>query len=51
MEANLNLAKNNCLHFHVLNTQYANQNMPNMILIAYLNENFTNCNVNLGQGK
>ena len=25
--------------------------MPNMILIAYLNKNFTNCNENLAWGK
>ena len=34
----------------VLNTQNSNGNMPNMILIAYLNENFTDCNENLGLG-
>ena len=48
MQQDLNLAKITASHFWVLNTQNANRNMPNMILIAYLNENFTNFNENLG---
>ena len=50
-QADLNLAKITTAHFWVLNTQNANRNMPNMILIAYLNENFTNCNENLAWGE
>ena len=44
MQANLNLEKITTSHFQVLN---GNRNMPNMIPIAYLNENFTDCNENL----
>ena len=51
MQANSNLVKITASHFQVLNTQNANENMPNMIPIAYLNENFTNCNENLAWGK
>ena len=50
-QADPNLAKITAPHFQVLNTQNANQNMPNMIAIAYLNENFINCNENLAWGK
>ena len=51
MQANLNLVKIPDSHFGVLHTQNAKVNMPNMILIAYLDKNFPNCNKNLGQGK
>ena len=51
MQADTNLAKITTSYFWVLNTQNANDNMPNMILIAYLNENFTYCNENLAWGK
>ena len=47
MQANTNLAKITTSHFWVLNTQNANRNMPNRILIAYHHKNFTNCNENL----
>ena len=50
-QADLNLAKRTTSHFWVLNTQNANENMPNMILIANRNENFTKCNENLAWGK
>ena len=38
-------------HFQVVNTQNANGNIKNMILIASLNENFTDCIENLEWGK
>ena len=47
MQADLNLLKISALHFQVLNTLKVNLNMPERILIAYLNKNFTNCNENL----
>ena len=47
MQADMILVKITASHFQVLNTQNANQNMPNMIPIAYLNKNFINCNENL----
>ena len=50
MPADLNLVKMTASHFWVLNTQNANQNMPDMIPIAHLNENFTNCDENLEWG-
>ena len=50
-QANPNLVKTTTSYFQVLNTQNANQNMPNMIPIACLNKNFTNSNENLGWGK
>ena len=37
MQAGSNLEKITASHFQVLNTQHANENMPNMIPIAYLN--------------
>ena len=40
MQADSNLEKITTTHFGVLNTQNANENMPNMIPIPYLNENF-----------
>ena len=51
MQADMNLVKITTSYSQVLNTQNANMKMPNMILIAYLNETFTNCNENLGWGK
>ena len=51
MQADPNLAKITTSHFWVLNTQSANVNMPNMIPIAYHNENFMDCNENLAWGK
>ena len=44
MQVNSNLEKITASHFQVLNTKNANKNMPNMIPIAYLNENFMDCN-------
>ena len=35
----------------ILNAQNANENMPNMIPIVYLNEIFMDCNENLAWGK
>ena len=49
-QADLNLGKLTASHFWVLNTQNANENMPNMFPIAYLNENLTYCNENLTWG-
>ena len=51
MQANLNLDKITASHFQVLNIQNANENMPNMIPIAYLNENLMDYNKNLAWGK
>ena len=51
MQADMNIVKITSSHFQVLNAQNAIENIPNMILIAYLNENFTNCNENLSWGK
>ena len=51
MQADLNLVKITTSQYWVLNTQNANQNMHNLIPIAYLNENFINCNENLAWGK
>ena len=51
MQADPNLVKIAASHFQVLNTQNPNQNMTNMIPIAYLNENSINCNGNLASGK
>ena len=47
MQANMNLVKITTSHFQVPNTQTANRNMPNMILIAYLNEISNDCKENL----
>ena len=45
MPANSNLRKLTASHFkNVLMTQNANENMPNMFLIVYLNENLRYCN-------
>ena len=46
MPADSNLMKLTASHFQVLTTQNANENMPNMFLIAYLNENLRYCNEN-----
>ena len=43
-QANSNLGKLTTSNFWVLNTQNVNENMPNMIPIAYLNENLMDCN-------
>ena len=51
MQADSNLAKITASHFQVVNTQNANENMGNMIPIAYLNENFIDCNENVAWGK
>ena len=51
MQANLNLERITTSQFWVLNAQNAIKNMPNMIPIAYLNENFMDCNENLAWGK
>ena len=51
MQADLNLQKITTSHFQVLNTQNTNENMPNMIPIAYLNTNLMDCNENLAWGK
>ena len=51
MQAYSNLEKMTASHFQVLNTQNANENMPNMIPIVYLNKNFMDCNENLAWGK
>ena len=41
-----NLRKITASHFKVLITQNANENMPDMFLIVYLNENLRYCNEN-----
>ena len=46
MAANLNLRKSTTSHFNVLITQTANENMPSMFPILYLNENLRYCNEN-----
>ena len=46
MPADSNLMKLTASHFQVLITQNANENMPNMFLIVYLNENLRYCNEN-----
>ena len=51
MQADLNLAKTTASQFGVLNAQNVNKNMPNMIPISYLNENFMDCSKNLAWGK
>ena len=50
-QANSKLGKITASHFQVLNTQNANENMLNMFLIAYLNENLRYCNENSAWGK
>ena len=39
------------LNLENLNTQNANENMPNMIPIGYLNDNFKDCNKDWAWGK
>ena len=51
MQADSNLEKITTSHFQLLNAQNANENMPNMIHIVYLNENMMDCNENVGWGK
>ena len=51
IQANSNLGKLTASHFLVLYTQIANDNMPNMIPIAYHNKNLMDCNENLAWGK
>ena len=51
MQADSNSGKITASHSWVLNTKNANKNMPNMIPIAYLNENFMDYNENLAWGK
>ena len=51
MQADSNLEKITTSHSWVLNTQNANENMPNTIPIAYLNEKFMDCNEILAWGK
>ena len=49
--ADSNLEKTTASHFQVLNDQNANENMPNMIPIVYLNKNLVESNENLTWGK
>ena len=49
--ADSNLKKLTTSHFKVLITQNANENMPNMFSLVYLNENLRYCNKNLAWGK
>ena len=53
MQADSNLMKLTASNFQVgvLNTQDVNENMPNMIPIANLNENLMDCNENLAWGE
>ena len=51
MQADSNLWKITASHFWVLNAQNANENMPNMIPIVYVNENLMYCNENLAWGR
>ena len=51
MQADSNLGKITASHFQVLNTHNANENMPDMFPIAYLNENLRYCNEKLARGK
>ena len=51
MQADLNLAKIIPTYFGVINTQNPNENMPNMIPIAYVNKNFMDDNEILAWGK
>ena len=50
IQADLTFGKITASHFQVLDTQNANENMPNMIPIAYLNSNLMECNENLAWG-
>ena len=49
--ADLNVGKLTASHFKALITQNANENMPDMFPIVYLNENLRYCNENLAWGK
>ena len=49
--ADSNLMKLTASHFKALVTQNANENMPDMFPIVYLNENLRYCNENLAWGK
>ena len=49
--ADSNLGKLTTSHFKALITQNANENMPDMFPIVYLNENLRYCNENLAWGK
>ena len=51
MPADLNLRKLTTSNVNVLITQNANENMPNMFPIVYLNENLRYCNENSAWGK
>ena len=51
MPADSNLKKLTTSHFSVQITQNANENMPNMFPILYLNENLRYCDENLAWGK
>ena len=46
MPANSNLGKLTASHFNALITQNANENMPNIFPLVYLNENLRYCNEN-----
>ena len=46
MPADSNLGKLTASHFNALITQNANENMPNMFPLVYLNENLRYCNEN-----
>ena len=46
MPANVNLRILAASHFNVIITQNANENMPNMFPIVYLNEHLRYCNEN-----
>ena len=47
MQADWNLGKLSASRFWVLNTQKSNEDMPNMLPIAYLNHNLRYCNEKL----
>ena len=51
MPADSNLRILTATHFNALITQNANENMPDMFPIVYLNENLIYCNENLAWGK
>ena len=51
MPADSDLGKLTASHFKALITQNANENMPDMFPIVYLNENLRYCNENLAWGK
>ena len=51
MPADLNLGNITASHFKALITQNANENMPDMFPIVYVNENLRYCNENSAWGK